>query len=403
MPSLSVTDDSGRRIPPGFATQVLLVFLVLVFLLPFPALACRYNVRDVGFVDLENEPYHLYCFVRRGADLDVNPVLTNATSTVLRDGNVTTEIVNVEDQPPHPALRYHSAAEDVVYPTAVLVSPDGQSLPCPLAEPGVGLAEAVSGNLDRIFSSPLREAIVRAVSQSFGAVLLIEGTDGDANGEARQTIINAIEEIRQLMRTLPKPIAEAPVLLTLDTASMERERTLLWSLRLGTEPVSVPRVAVLFGRARWIGPMMRGEEIAVRNLVGIFSIIGADCECGLDLAWTQGTRLPVRWGEALQASAAKALGFDPENPLVKIEVGGILGRRGSAPSLNRAPSGASPAAVHSEPTLPTPLALRESSPVPTAPADPTPRRPSSWGFVLAASVVALGAGLWLALRSIRSH
>jgi hypothetical protein len=69
---------------------------------------------------------------------------------------------------------------------------------------------------------------------------------------------------------------------------------------------------------------MRGEEISDGNLTRIMSIIGADCECGLDLSWTRGTRLPVRWGEAVRRQAAKSLGFDPESPMVQAEVGRIL-------------------------------------------------------------------------------
>ncbi len=34
--------------------------------------------------------------------------------------------------------------------------------------------------------------------------------------------------------------------------------------------------------------------------------------------------LPVRWDEKIQAQAAKALGFDPENPMVKMEISQII-------------------------------------------------------------------------------
>jgi hypothetical protein len=34
--------------------------------------------------------------------------------------------------------------------------------------------------------------------------------------------------------------------------------------------------------------------------------------------------LPVRWDEDIQAEAAKTLGFDPENPMVKMEISQIL-------------------------------------------------------------------------------
>ena len=37
--------------------------VLLACLLSVEALACRFNVRDVGFVDLGSEPYRLYIFV----------------------------------------------------------------------------------------------------------------------------------------------------------------------------------------------------------------------------------------------------------------------------------------------------------------------------------------------------
>jgi hypothetical protein len=69
---------------------------------------------------------------------------------------------------------------------------------------------------------------------------------------------------------------------------------------------------------------MRGEEISERNLLGLLSAVAAGCECGFDSSRTRGTMLPIRWDEGMRGRAAKALGFDPENPMVKMEVSSIL-------------------------------------------------------------------------------
>ncbi|MEN6425163.1 MAG: hypothetical protein ABFE13_07360, partial [Phycisphaerales bacterium] len=43
--------------------------------------------------------------------------------------------------------------------------------------------------------------------------------------------------------------------------------------------------------------------------------------------WLQGTMLPARWDESLQQKVAASLGFDPESPMVKMEMVSIV-RRG---------------------------------------------------------------------------
>ena len=130
------------------------------------------------------------------------------------------------------------------------------------------------------------------------------------------------------MDMLPKAISRPPVFVVMDSKFFKRERILLWSLGLDGEEVSGPRAAVIYGRGRWIGPMFRGKEITEDNLANVLFVIGQDCECGLDHRWLQGTMFPARWTEKMQAQVAENLGFDPENPMIKMEMSMIV-RRGS--------------------------------------------------------------------------
>ena len=212
------------------------------------------------------------------------------------------------------------------------------------------------------------------------------------------------------MKGMPKTIAEPPAMLVLDAASFARERVLLWSLGLDVTRARQPRAAVLYGRARWIGPLMKGDEITEPNLTGILSIIGADCECGLDLAWTQGTRLPVRWEAKRYTEVAKALGFDPESPMVKLEISRIIGRRGSSKMAAAGDREVTPNSGSSSMAAPVSGTIRPNriseatirdGPVPIAPvlAESGP----SWRLSLivmaglAALIVAVGG--WILLRS----
>ena len=123
---------------------------------------------------------------------------------------------------------------------------------------------------------------------------------------------------------MPKPIKYPPVLIVMDTASILREKILLWSFGLDEDRIHKSYAAVLYGRARWIGPLFKGEQITKNNLSNILLVIGADCECGLDKNWLQGTMLPLRWDKKCQVRVAKSLGFDPENPMIKMEISRIM-------------------------------------------------------------------------------
>lgn len=297
--------------------------------LPTPTLACRYNVRDVGFVDLGTEPYELYCFVREATPSENVAWLRELPAIRLRDAPVQVELVDADHQLEHPALKHRPPLMSAD-PSAVLVSPDGQVLPFSLTQPARPFRDTLSEVLDTIADSPARTALGKAAAEAFGVVLLVESNDSDKNTRARQAIADAIADLTGQMKGMPKAIAKPPVLQVLARSAFEQEKVLLWSLGLGTSETGGPHAAVIYGRSRWIGPLMKDEEITSRNLTRILSFIGADCECGLDIAWTLGTRLPVRWDEGLQTQLVKSLGFDPENPLVKLEVGRIVARGGAA-------------------------------------------------------------------------
>lgn len=325
---------AGARIHSGFGGSATLALLFALSLLSGPALACRYNVRDVGFVDVETAPYHFYAFVSPETPAKAMALLRETSAVVLRDCNVECEVVPTGGQTNPRALEHLPPGTGSSLPHAILVSPEGHVLPLPLAQPPEPLRESLTSVLRDVASSPKREELLAAASRAFAAVLLIEGDDADANQRARQAIARAIETVHVQMRSMPKAIAEAPAMVVLEAAALASERILLWSLGLDTARNAQPRAAVVYGRARWMGPLMNGDEISECNLAGLLSVIGADCECGLDVAWTLGTRLPVRWDEARHAQVAKALGLDPESPLVKLEVSRIVARSGAP----RAPS-----------------------------------------------------------------
>jgi hypothetical protein len=293
-----------------------------------PVIACRFNVREVGFVDLQIEPYYLFGYINDETPADVVSRLNKVTDTSLENSNIEFEIINTDQQQNHPAMKLLDLKQVKSLPTMVLVSPDGQSYPMSIAESNKSFEETLRSTCEDILSSPKREEILKQVINNYGVVLLIEGTDDRENKRARKAASDATELISSQMEMMPKPIANPPVLNVMDRKSISDEEILLWSLGLDGEEIKEPLAAVLYGRARWIGPLFKGEEIDENNLASVLFIIGNDCECGLDHRWLQGTMLPIRWTDKMQAHVAKNLGFDPENPMIKMEMSMIV-RRGS--------------------------------------------------------------------------
>jgi hypothetical protein len=112
----------------------------------------------------------------------------------------------------------------------------------------------------------------------------------------------------------------------MDSNSLADERILLWSIGLEPNDVNEPHAIIIYGRARWIGPLFKGEQITEDDLASVLFVIGADCECGFDYRWLQGTMLPAKWDQKTHERAVESLGFDPESPMIKMEIGSIIGR-----------------------------------------------------------------------------
>jgi len=286
--------------------------------------ACRYNVRETGFIDLGTEPYFFYGYVCKDTPEEITSSFKQISHATLNVCNIQVEIINTDQQKDHPAMKYIYLWQIQSFPAAILVSPDGQSIVVPIKKINEPFNKTLRSAIDDIISSPKREEIIGKVIETYGVILLIAGENARENKESQEAACYAIEKIKKQMKMMPKFIARPPVLILLEPESFSRERILLWSLGLDVDDIKKPYAAVFYGRARWIGPLMKAEEINKTNLINILSIIGVDCECGFDISWVQGTMLPMRWDQKRQAKVAKSLEFDPENPMVKMEVSRIL-------------------------------------------------------------------------------
>ena len=100
----------------------LLVLLVLLHQLE--ALGCRFNVRDVGFVDLGSEPYRLYLFVGDAMPAAERESLQSIAVATFYDTNVKPELVALGQARQTAVKGFVPSGFTGQTPMAVLVSPD---------------------------------------------------------------------------------------------------------------------------------------------------------------------------------------------------------------------------------------------------------------------------------------
>lgn len=304
--------------------KIALALLICTLSSLHAALGCKYTVRDVGFVDIASIPYRLYIFVGDDMPRKQMKTLKEISYVALMKANVTAEMVNVDRQRDHLALRYLRFWRITHLPAAVLVSPeDGRSFPLPLNEGGGTFKRSAWNAMERVVSSPVRDEMLKHIVRAYCIVLFILGKDERANKRAEKAISEAVEEIKGMMSQFPKSVDEPPYLITISRNSFAEEEILLWSLGID-ERGDEPHLAVLYGRGRLIGSVLKGREITASGLFNILSVVGQACECGLDRGWVLGRMIPLKWDERVQREVVKTLGFDAENPMVRAEVSQIL-------------------------------------------------------------------------------
>ncbi|MCK5853091.1 hypothetical protein KAH27_08700, partial [bacterium] len=123
---------------------------------------------------------------------------------------------------------------------------------------------------------------------------------------------------------MPKPVDNPPSLVILKMDQIKNERVLLWSLGLNEELLQEPALAIIYGRGRIMGQSLQNALLQQVNINNLLTIVGSDCECGLDRSWIIGKMLPIRWDKKHQKEVMKWHNFDAENPFVKAEMSQIL-------------------------------------------------------------------------------
>ncbi len=318
----------SRPGPRGLRAATCLLPLVGALFAAAPStLACRYSVRDTGFVDLGTDPYRLVLHLGPEAPASISTDFEQASAAVLLDANV--------------RFSFQPAAQGT--PSRLtLLSPDQRELPLATLD-AAGLPTSKAGIvelLEQAVASPARTQLHEELLNAYAVLVLVEGSDPAANRRARQTLAEAISAITRLLPAMPKPVDVPPRILPIPARSIAAESVLLWGLGMDPQPTRDPRVAVVFGRGRRVGDALEGGLITRTVVQDRLALIGQDCECDLDRGSLQGPVIPARWDTARQRAAAAALGFDPENPLIRAEISRIVLKGPDTPGARRTTSSA---------------------------------------------------------------
>jgi len=307
--------------------------LILACLISMDALACRFNVRDVGFVDLGSDPYRLLIIFPDGTPKSEIELLKSTAYASYLDSNVKATILTQKDALKSKAAKF--VPRELTQVQAVLISADGkQSLPVKLTEEGKPLAVSVWDGLESVFDSKRRNSVISKVYEHYCVILITEGKNIGENQRIRNLANRVVKSISGQMDKLEKEIREPPVVEIISIKDFNSEKAFLWSMGI-TEIAETPQVTILYGRGRMIGPVLRDEQLDERSLKAIVNTIGLNCECGLDRKWMQGTMVPQKWDEDLQKRFANHLGFDPESPAIRLEMSQILAKGGKGQGTNR--------------------------------------------------------------------
>jgi len=286
--------------------------------------SCEYNIRDAGFVNLDDFPYRLYFFIDEKIQARSIEVFKEESQRVLNGSNILPEIVDVSRNRDHKALEYYRFWDLKDLPAFILTSPDQRTLPLPIPDDMNIDQDSIQVVLHNAVSSSVREEILAHIVKAYAVMILIEGPNPRENHLAFEKIEQASRKINLVMSQLPKRIEAPPHILVIPHERTTEERIFLWSMGLNAADMDRARIAVLFGRGRVFYSPFASASVSASEITDMLTIIGLSCDCGLDKKGLIGQSMPLRWDESLQAEVVKYMGFDAENPMLKREIAGIL-------------------------------------------------------------------------------
>ena len=273
---------------------------------------CKYSVRDVAFVNIENSNWRL--LIQEPADQD-----ESVKKSLDMELNEQLEHVNLTHQWVKPGSDWFRGSEPVGggnYHVGLVDSNDNMIM-SERIDPS-----SLQQLLQRIINSPKREEILEKTVNSLCVYVLVESGDRRLDKTAHDLVTEAIAETTAQLWSLEKPTQDGPALVTIGYSDRETES---WLIKmLGIELSDKPMVCLVYGQGRRMGDVLTGDTLQKKNLVWMAGVCGRDCECSLDREWLYGRQFVHHWDKTKERAVEEVLGFDPRSALVVAEVAQIL-------------------------------------------------------------------------------
>ncbi|MCD6350816.1 MAG: hypothetical protein J7M26_01745 [Armatimonadetes bacterium] len=278
-------------------------------------LACPYSIRDSGFIVREPYPYRLLVAV--DASVPDRPSLAKALASAVEpyeaDANLTAQLVDLSDPAPDELTRRVAALELGPLPAVVLLTPRDRLVVLKgLGGPGLR-GPRVAEMVRQVVFSPARDQISRHLISDWCVVLVCEGPDAAENRQVQDAVAQASQTVAGEQTEMGQKISTPPFVLTLPYGA-QGEEVLLATLGLDQSDSSRARLAVLFGKARRLGPVIPATQAKAELLAGLFRLLGRNCTCTSDPRLLLGPAAPLLWGADLRQRVHDELGFDPDSP-----------------------------------------------------------------------------------------
>ncbi len=295
-------------------TKIALCIVFTMFMVD--SYACRYTIREIGFSTLSQVTYVLY-------KVDgTNTLFPKQEAASFSEANVKPLTLGFDTDTNNPIVNFVKS-KGLPLPAYVLVDQNNRMLALQTDK----VDHALQNN---ILFSPIQERMVSELPNIYATVVLVEGIDAEENKNARSFISAACERIDNIMPNMPKQVEIGPNMTVIAKENFEEERTLLWSLGIESVPIQ-PMAFILYGRGRIMGDQIDYKSIEKGNVYKLLSIIGADCECGLDRKWMLGYQVPLNWPKQVGQDLSDNLGFDVDNPMILAEMSRILAIENKVP------------------------------------------------------------------------